>query len=147
MDTAVLSAASALAGSLFGGASTLGASWLTQRSQRRAQAQVYEAAKRETLYAEFISEAARRLAEAWSRQAEGPEVIAGLYGAVQRMRLTSSQAVIHAAENVLQLVIEAYAAPDHTFAELRVQIAELREHDRLREFSTACRAELVALHS
>ena len=89
MDSVILSATAALFGSLVGGVSTLGASWLTQRSQLRAQAIVHEAVKRETLYAEFIIEASRCLTEAWSRQAEDSEVLAGLYAAVQRMRLTS----------------------------------------------------------
>ena len=64
MDTAILSAASALAGSLIGGATTLIASWLTQRGQLRAQALMREAMKRETLYAEFIIEASKRRADA-----------------------------------------------------------------------------------
>jgi len=79
----------ALFGSLVGGVSTLGASWLTQRSQLGAQALVHEAVKRETRYPEFIIEASRCLTEAWSRQAEDSEVLAGLYAAVQRMRPTS----------------------------------------------------------
>ena len=94
MDPAILSATSALVGSLVGGLSTLAASWLTQRGQLRAQTLVHEAVKRETLYAEFIVEASRRLADAWSHQAQGPDVIAGLYGAVHRMRLASSDDVV-----------------------------------------------------
>jgi hypothetical protein len=70
MDNAILSATSALVGSLIGGISTLAASWLTLRGRLRAQALVQEAAKRETLYAEFIIEASNRLTEAWSHQAE-----------------------------------------------------------------------------
>jgi len=69
MDPAILSATSALFGSLIGGASTLAASWLTQRGQLRVQALVHEAAKREALYAEFICEASKRLTEAWSHHA------------------------------------------------------------------------------
>src|ERR1700745_3582616 len=95
MDLAVLSAASALVGSVVGGAATLGASWLTLRGQLRAHERAQEAAKREALYAEFIIEASKRLADAWSHQAESPAVIAGLYSAVQRMRLALSEKVIH----------------------------------------------------
>ena len=54
MDSAILSATSALIGSLTGGLSTLVASWLTLRGRVRAQALIQEAAKREALYAEFI---------------------------------------------------------------------------------------------
>jgi hypothetical protein len=54
---------------------------------------------RQTVYAEFIIEASRRLTEAWSHHAEGPEVVAGLYSAAERMRLTSSAEVVHSAEH------------------------------------------------
>src|SRR5215468_1570279 len=105
MDTAILSAASALAGSLIGGIATLTASWLTQRGQFRAQALIRESVKREALYAEFIAEASKRRAEAWSRHAESPDVIAGLYSAVERMRLSSSDEVIGLALQVLLSVM------------------------------------------
>jgi hypothetical protein len=105
MDTAILSAGSALVGSLVGGVSTLAASWLSQRGQLRAQVLVHEAVKRETLYAEFIIEASRRLADAWSHHAESPEVVAGLYSAVQRMRLTSSDEIVRIAQQVIYLVM------------------------------------------
>jgi len=146
MDTAVLSAASALIGSLIGGMSTLAASWLSLRGRLRAQALVQEAAKREALYAEFIIEASRRLSEAWCHQAESPEVLAGLYSAHQRMRLTSSDEVIRLADYVIRLVIQAYAAPDKSFDELRQHIAASDEQwDPLRGFAEACRAELRTL--
>ena len=58
------------------------------------------------LYAEFIIEASRRLTDAWDHQAESPEVVANLYSAVQRMRLTSSDEVIRVAEQVTRLVIQ-----------------------------------------
>ena len=146
MDTAILSATSALIGSLIGGMSTLAASWLSLRGRLRAQALVQEAAKREALYAEFIIEASRRLSEAWSHQAESPEVVAGLYSAHQRMRLTSSDEVIRVADQVIRLVIQAYAAPDKTFDELRQHIAASDEQwDPLRGFAEACRAELRTL--
>jgi hypothetical protein len=119
LDPAILSAASALAGSLIGGVSTLTASWLTHRGQFRAQTLIHEAVKRETLYAEFIIEASKRLTDAWNHQAESPEVIAGLYSALDRMRLTSSTEVIRVAEQVVRQVLEAYAEANKSFDELR----------------------------
>jgi hypothetical protein len=145
MDTAILSAASALAGSLIGGISTLAASWLTQRGQLRAQALFHESAKRESLYAEFISEASKRRADAWSHHAESPDVIAGLYSAVERMRLSSSDEVIRLAGQVVLHVADAYAAPDRTFDELRQSVATEAGRDPLRNFSEACRHELRSL--
>jgi hypothetical protein len=145
MDPAILSAASALTGSLIGGVSTLTASWLSQRGQFRAQALVHEAVKRETLYAEFIIQASKRLTEAWSRQAESPEVIAGLYSALDRMRLTSSTEVIRVAEQVVRQVLEAYAEANKSFDELRELVRNEDELDPLRKFAEACRTELHAL--
>ena len=147
MDGAILSAGAALIGSLVGGSSTVAGSWFAQRSQLRAQKLAHEAAKREALYAEFMIEASKRLTEAWSHHAEGPEVVAGLYSAVNRMRLTSSPGVIDIAEQVVRRVIEAYGAPDRTFDELRHGIASGVDHDPLRDFSEACTAELRALRS
>jgi hypothetical protein len=90
MDPAILSATAALVGSLVGSVSTFAAYWLTQRVQIRAQVLMKRHAEREALYAEFIVEASKRFADAWSHQAESPEVVAGLYSAIERMRLTSS---------------------------------------------------------
>ena len=145
MDPAILSAASALAGSLIGGVSSLAASWLTQRRQFRTQTLVHEAVKRETLYAEFIIEASKRLTDAWSHQAESPEVLAGLYSALERMRLTSSTEVIRVADEVVRRVIEAYAEANKTFDELPELVRKEDEFDPLRDFAEVCRTELRAL--
>jgi hypothetical protein len=105
MDPAILSATAALVGSLVGGVSTFAAYWLTQRVQLRAQGLMKRHAEREALYAEFIVEASKRFADAWSHHAESPEVVAGLFSAIERMRLTSSGAVIVAAERVMHNVL------------------------------------------
>jgi hypothetical protein len=147
VDPAMLSATAALIGSLIGGVATLTASWVTQRLQLRIQARIHEAAKRESLYAEFIVEASRRLAEAWCHHAESPEVIAGLYAAVQRMRLASSDEVIRLADRVIREVTEAYAAPDRTFDELRERIGGDEPPDALTDFGEACRVELRSVRA
>jgi hypothetical protein len=145
MDPAILSAVSALAGSLIGGVSSLAASWLTHRGQFRAQTLIHEAVKREALYAEFIIEASKRLTDAWSHQAESPEVLAGLYSAMERMRLTSSIEVIRVAEQVVREVIEAYADANKSFDEVRERLRSDDWGDPLRDFAEACRTELRAL--
>src|SRR6202048_3598504 len=98
MAPPILSATAALVGSLFCGVPTFAAYWLTQRVQIRTQGLMKRHAERETLYAEFIVEASKRFADAWSHHAESPEVVAGLFSAIERMRLTSSNSVIVAAE-------------------------------------------------
>lgn len=147
MNPAILSATVGLIGSLVGGASTFAASWLTQQGQLRTHTLVQQSAKREALYAEFIIEASNRVAEAWSRQADGPAAVAALYSAVGRMRLTSSAAVIAAADEVIRQIVESYAAPDKSFDDLRRSLGGGEFRDPIRKFSEVCRAELDALYT
>jgi hypothetical protein len=143
MDTAILSASAGLIGSLIGGVSTFAASWITQHKLLGTQMRMHHAERRQKLYSEFTIEASRCLAEAWSQQAEGPEVISNLYSAVERMRLVSSSRVVQSAEKVMRGVIAAYAEPNRTFDELRQRVQERsEEYDQLREFTEACRQEL-----
>ena len=111
------------------------------------QTLVQQAAKREALYADFIIEATKRVAEAWSHQAGTPDTFAGLYSALERMRLTSSAEVISAAEAVIAEIAEAYAAPDLTFEDLRRSLRGGEFRDPLAKFSEACRAELHAVRA
>ena len=132
-----------LVGSLIGGVSTFGASWVTQRKLLGTQTRMHYARQRQELYSEFIVEATKRLAEAWDHQAESPEVVGNLYSAVQRMRLVSSSKVVECAEEVMRGVIAAYAEPNRTFDELRQRVQQRSEaNDYLREFTEACRQEL-----
>ena len=144
MDAAVLSAASALAGSLIGAASSVMTTWLTQRGQVRAQARSQQIAKRELLYTEFIGEVAERLTDGLSRNAESLEVVVRLYAALGKMRLISSREVVTAAEALVNLVVEVYAGPNQTFNELRA-IKLCAESDPMMAFGEACRAELAAM--
>ena len=147
MDTAILSASAGLIGSLIGGASTFAASWLTQRRILRTQTIMQHAMQRQVLYSDFIVEATKRLTEAWNHQAEGPEVIAGLYSAVARMRLTSSSEIINRAEQVIRDIIAAYADPNKTFDELKQHVQDPEPADPLRAFTEACRKELTSLRA
>jgi hypothetical protein len=144
MDTAVLSAASGLVGSVLGATSSIVATWLSQQGQSRAQARAQEAAKREVLYSEFVTEASKRLTDALGHEATGPEVIVTLYAAVGRMRLMSSREVIDSAERLVRLIIDTYSAPNLSFAELRESIRDSFT-DPLCDFGEACRAELALL--
>jgi hypothetical protein len=147
MDSAILSATSGLIGSLVGGVSTFAASWLSTRNQYRTQTLVQQVVRREALYAEFIGEATKCLTDAWSHQAVSPEVIAGLFGAAERIRLMASEPVIEAADEVIRHVIEAYSAPVRTFEDLRQSVEARQFRNPLRDFTQACRSEpMVALH-
>jgi hypothetical protein len=144
MDAAILSATSALFGSLVGALTSLASTWLTQHALAQAQQRTTLATKREALYNDFIGEAAARFVDAMTHNAEGPEVLILLYAAVSRMRLTSSREVIQAAENVTRLVMDTYAAPNLT-AQQRRENGWDEKLDPLTRFGEACRAELGIL--
>jgi hypothetical protein len=103
--------------------------------------------QRQALYSDFIIEASKRLIEAWNHQAEGPEVIAGLYSAVERMRLTSSGEIIKCAEQVIRHIIAAYADPNRTFDDFKQHVQDPEPADPLRDFTEACREELTSLRA
>ena len=106
MEQSIISATAGLAGSLLGGMSTFAASWLTTRAQHRTQTTVQQAARRESLYAEFINHASRHLVKAWGHQLQRPQGLVGLYSLLERIRLTSSDTVIAAAERVVHEITE-----------------------------------------
>jgi signal transduction histidine kinase len=144
MDAAVLSATSALFGSLVGGMTSLASTWLTQRFQGQIQQRTTLATKREALYNEFIDEASKRFVDAMTHNVESPEVIILLYASISRMRLTSSRDVIQAAESVMRLVSDMYAAPNLTSQQM-YEKAQGGKLDPLAQFGEACRAELGIL--
>ena len=63
------------------------------------------------------------------------------------MRLSSWNQVIRLAPLVFLHVIDAYAAPNRSFDELRQSIENEAGRDLVRNFSEACRLELRALRS
>jgi hypothetical protein len=89
VDTAYISALSALGGATIGGLASFGSSWLTQRTQLRFAH--YEAikAKRESLYAEFIDEATRPYGDALGHQKDDPANLVKIYALIGRIRLVS----------------------------------------------------------
>lgn len=67
-----------------------------------------------------------------------------IYSEVSQMRVLSSRRVIQAAENILRMIVDTYAAPNKTFSEMRSMLHE-DAVDPLREFSEACRVEFESL--
>src|SRR5882672_5978387 len=96
MDSAVLSASAAVLGSLAGGSASIATAWLTLKTQGRRQAIQVETRKRELLYSEFITECSKLALDALDHSLERPETLLQAYSLVSRIRLTSSEAVLHA---------------------------------------------------
>ena len=89
MDTAYISALSALGGATIGGLASFGSSWLTQRTQLRFAHHEAIKAKREALYAEFIDEAARLYGDALGHQKDEVADLVKIYALIGRIRLVS----------------------------------------------------------
>ena len=145
MDLAYVSALAALAGSVIGGATSLGAAWLTQRTQVRAEEVAHDIARREDLYKDFIEEASKLYADALEHDKADTSKIVRLYALVSRMRVLSQPAIIESADRVMQAIIETYFKPNITLRELSETLKDRSAIDPLREFSEACRGELQRL--
>ena len=111
MDTAYISALSALGGATIGGLASFGSSWLTQRTQLRFSHHETIKAKREALYAEFVDEASRLYGDALGHQKDDAADLAKLFALLGRIRLASPRPVVTAAERTFDTIIEAYLGP------------------------------------
>lgn len=144
MDTTLISAMSAVLGSLVGGAATVAATWAGQRTLHKRQLVRDEMRKREALYRDFIAECAKLLMDALGHTLEKPETLVPVYALLNRIRLSASQEVLDRAEDVLTRITDQYFAKNRTVDELR-EITRSKEGDPLRMFGEACRAELKTL--
>jgi hypothetical protein len=142
LDPGYISAFSALAGAALGGLASFSTSWATQRNQFRQARHEAERAKLETLYGDFIVEASRLLGDALSHQKDDVLAMVGLAAMVGRMRLVSPNAVVAAADKVIERIIETYIAPNRSLHELRTYMRE-GHLDFLLVFGDACRADLA----
>lgn len=141
MDRAVLSALSAILGSLVGGSATVATAWLTQRTQGRRASIDAEIRKREALYGEFISEGSKLLVEGLERELDHPVRFYDLYAILNRIRIIASDEVLAAADRSVTQIVEWYFRPNLSPEELR-QVVTNRPDDPLKEFSEACRLEV-----
>jgi hypothetical protein len=144
MDAAYFSGLAALAGSVIGGLTSLGATWLTQHSQLGAQRSARNFERRETLYKDFINEASRLYADAFEHDRTELSNLVRLLAMISQMRVVSSPRIVEYADRVARLIMETYVAPNKTFSDLE---STLESHmvDPLRLFSEACREELHEL--
>jgi hypothetical protein len=144
MDPAILSASAAVLGSLAGASASLATAWLNQKTQAKRVSVQVETRKREELYADFLTECSKLALDALDHTLDRPETLQQAYTLVNRIRLTSSDAVLHAAEATIQEILATYRAPNIPIEKLRdMALAEI--HDPLKAFSEACRYELQSL--
>lgn len=144
MDTTYFTALAGLAGAAIGGMTSFGTTWATQKLQLREQSLESVRKTREQLFVEFINEAARLFADALSHERDEIADLVQLYAIAGHLRMVSRPATIAAAERAIDVIIDAYHAPNRTLVEMR-EFAGEGGLDPLRDLGRACRAELEAL--
>jgi hypothetical protein len=146
MDSAIVAAMAAALGSLVGAGASLTTTWLTQRTQRIRANTEWRLRERQALYEAFITEASRMCVEALVHSLEKPDQLMALYGILSRIRLMSGDDVLRTAEEVCHRIVELYRGPNLTPDQILAEF-EADRLDPVKEFSAACRTELLALSS
>ena len=146
MNSAIVSALSALAGSALGAISPITSSFLIQRGQAQRDLFYRELELRQHIYAEFIQSGATLYAQATTTSLENVDGVVILYALIGRMRLIASEPVIAAAEEFARCVIARYGEPNLTLEGLR-DAAFASQVDPLYAFSSRCREEIKTLFS
>jgi hypothetical protein len=140
VDASIISALAALTGAAVGGLTSGMAAWLNHRSQVRTEWVLDEKSRRQTLYRDFIAEAAKCYIDALQHDKADIPGLVGLYAKLSSMRAVSSKTVLQRADDVVRKILDTYLEPDKSFLELR-EMAIDGTIDLLRGFSHACRDE------
>ena len=146
MDSTVVTALAAALGSLVGATATIGTTWISQRRQSIRASAEWKLRDHESLYKEFVMEASRLFGDAMMKSLERPDQLVGLYGILSRIRLISGDEVLSKAVGCCHRIVELYRRPNMTADQIRAAF-EANDFDPLKEFSAACRAELLAMSS
>ncbi|MGF6856550.1 hypothetical protein [Paraburkholderia sp. CI3] len=146
MNPSVISALAALIGAAIGGLTSVLATWLTQRTQVRAEWRAHDRVRRQELYKEFIEEATKCYVVALQHNEPDLNSLGSLYAKISRMRVQSSREVADEADVIGRKIVDTYLAPDKSFIEIREMLAD-GSIDILNNFSDACRAEFASLRA
>ncbi len=146
MYPTIVTATAAALGSLVGATASIATTWITQRTQAIRAHSEWKLRERESLYREFIAEASRLAVDALAHSLERPDQIMALYGILGSIRLMSGEAVVRQGEACCRRIVELYGQPNLTTDQIRaaVEAHDVDGIDPLKEFSTACRNELLA---
>ena len=144
MNATIITAIAAACGSLVGAVATIVTTWITQRTQATHAQREARLRVREALYGEFITEASRLTIEALSHSLEKPDTFVKLYGILGRIRLMAADPILAAAEACTRQLVDLYTKPNMTVEQIRVAF-ERDRLDPIRDFSVACRKELLQI--
>jgi hypothetical protein len=145
MDSAWISAFSAVMGSLVGGFTTFVTTYANQRSQYRRDSSVSNSLNAKHSILNSLMEAARLQIDSFDRQMDNASGLVNIYALENRIRLNASEEVIQAAVHTIENIIESYKRPNMTAEEIR-HGAYLDIEDPLKEFGEASRNELNKLY-
>jgi len=140
VDVSIISALAALTGAAVGGLTSGMAAWLNHRSQVRVEWALHEKSRRQTLYRDFIEDAAKCYIDALQHDKADIPGLVSLYAKLSAMRAVSSKKVVQRADDVVRKILDAYLEPDKSFVELR-EMAIDGTIDLLQGFSDACHDE------
>jgi hypothetical protein len=142
MDVAYVSAMAALVGSVVGGLTSSGTTWLSQRAQARAGQMAHEMELREDLYRDFIIAASKAYGDALLNSEPQIAELVSLYAMISRMRIVSLPHTIACADKIMLTIIDTYFSPNQSMRELRDLIRVGAGIDPLRDFSEVAREEM-----
>jgi hypothetical protein len=142
MDVAYVSAMAALVGSVVGGLTSTGTTWLSQRAQARAGQMAHEMELREDLYRDFIIAASKAYGDALLNSEPQIAELVSLHAMISRMRIVSLPRTIACADKIMLTIIDTYFSPNQSVRELRDLIKVGTGIDPLRDFSEVAREEM-----
>ena len=143
MNSVLIPALAAIAGSLVGALGSAAGTWITARHQDRRDLLGKQIARREGLYSDFIGESARLLVDAMQHNVSDVQTLLPIYALLSRIRLSSSAPVLQEAEQVINTIVSTYPQPNLTPEQ--IESRAVRGEDPLRQFSDTCRGELDSL--
>ncbi len=145
MDSAYLSAFSALAGAMIGGVTTFLSSWTTQTAQIRSARLTEERSRRDDLYSKFLEETARLYSYAMSEDKINHDKLVNIFALRGRILLQSSPSTVEAADAIIKRLVSIYMKPNRTDEDL-LRDLENTSDDLMVDFAKVCRAELRLLN-
>jgi hypothetical protein len=134
MDVAYVSAMAALVGSVVGGLTAGGTTWLSQRAHARAGQMAHEAGLREDPYREFIIVAPTAYSDALLNSEPQIPKLVSLYAMISRTRIVSSPR-IECADKIMLTIVDTYFSANRSVRELRDLVRVGSGIDPLRDFS------------
>ena len=142
VDTSIIVALAALAGSVVGGCASVLATLFGQKLQARWSRLAAELDEQEELYRRFVEEAVPLFIDALQQTSVDTAKIMPLFSILGCIRLTSSDEVLRAAEDVGKRLLDAYVKPPEDPVKMIEQTFKNPErHDPFLDFTVVCRRE------